>query len=254
MSMLKIQNLEMRFGGIQALSDLDCVVEKGEIFTIIGPNGAGKSTLFNLINRFYDPIQGQIVFEGENLLRHPAHDIARLGIARTFQNIELFEGTTVLNNMLLGRYLRRRTGILSHLFFPPYVRREEEAHRHRVEEVIDFLEIETYREQIVASLPYGVRKIVEMGCALVSEPKLLLLDEPSSGLNIEETRDMSFWIHDIRDLLGITILLVEHDMTLVQAVSDRVLALNQGRVLALGTPKEVSQNKEVIRAYLGGHE
>ncbi len=251
MSLLEIEKLEMRFGGLIALKELDCSVEEGEIFTIIGPNGAGKSTLFNIISRFYDPFGGAIFYRGENLLRRPSHAIPRLGIARTFQNIELFEGATVLENMLLGRHIRRQTGFLSELLFLPSARREEEAHRHKAEEIMDFLKLEAYRDQRIANLPYGVRKIVELGRALASEPKLLLLDEPSSGLNAEETRDMAFWIHDIRDLLGATILLVEHDMTLVRAVSDRVLALNQGRALALGSPAEVSADKAVARAYLG---
>ncbi len=269
---LHIRQLAMHFGGVRALDGVSFSVEPNEIFTIIGPNGAGKSTLFNLINRFYDPHNGSIVFDGHDLLTRPPHAVAALGIARTFQNIELFEGASVLDNLLLGRHVhhpppwRRRAlrpaalarepglllpELLHHLFFSPRARADERGHRLAVEQIIDFLNLEAYRDQLIAGLPYGVRKVVELGRALAAAPKLLLLDEPSSGLNPEETEDMSFWIRDIRDLLGATIVIVEHDMTLVNAVSDRVLALNQGRALALGGPEQVQAHPEVARAYLG---
>ncbi len=177
--------------------------------------------------------------------------MAELGIARTFQNIELFENATVLNNLLVGRHRHRTTAVWQDILFLPKVRRAEHAHRHRVEEVIEFLDLQRYRDQLIAGLPYGVRKVCELARALCTEPKLLLLDEPSSGLNVEETEDMAFWIQDIKKELGITVLMVEHDMSLVNRVSDRVLALNYGRVLALGAPAEIQRHPDVVAAYLG---
>ena len=254
MTLLEVENLAVHFGGIKAVDGVSFGVDKGEIFTIIGPNGAGKSTIFNLVSRIYEPTSGRIRFEGKDITQVPAHRVAGLGIARTFQNIELFDMATVLDNMMLGRHAHRRTGMLSHLFFGPRTRAEELAHRRKVEEVIDFLDLQHYRDQMIANLPYGVRKVVELGRALCTEPKILLLDEPSSGLNVEETEDMSFWISDIKNIPGITVVMVEHDMNLVNEVSDRVLALNYGRVIATGTPAEVQAHPEVIRAYLGGDE
>jgi len=254
MTLLEVENLAVHFGGIKAVDGVSFGVDKGEIFTIIGPNGAGKSTIFNLVSRIYQPTSGRIRFEGHDITGLPAHRIAGLGIARTFQNIELFDMATVLDNMMLGRHAHRRTGPLAHLFFGPATRAEELAHRRKIEEVIDFLDLQHYRDQMIANLPYGVRKVVELGRALCTEPKILLLDEPSSGLNVEETEDMSFWISDIKNILGITVIMVEHDMNLVNDVSDRVLALNYGRVIATGTPAEVQAHPEVIRAYLGGDD
>lgn len=254
MTLLEVENLAVHFGGIKAVDGVSFGVDKGEIFTIIGPNGAGKSTIFNLVSRIYEPTAGRIRFEGKDITAVPAHRVAGLGIARTFQNIELFDMATVLDNMMLGRHAHRRTGPLAHLFFGPRTRGEELAHRRKVEEVIDFLDLQHYRDQMIANLPYGVRKVVELGRALCTEPKILLLDEPSSGLNVEETEDMSFWISDIKNILGITVIMVEHDMNLVNDVSDRVLALNYGRVIAAGTPAEVQAHPEVIRAYLGTDE
>ncbi|MDO8839216.1 MAG: ABC transporter ATP-binding protein [Parvibaculum sp.] len=254
MTLLEVENLAVHFGGIKAVDGVSFGVDKGEIFTIIGPNGAGKSTIFNLVSRIYQPTSGRIRFEGKDITGLPAHRIAGLGIARTFQNIELFDMATVLDNMMLGRHAHRRTGPFAHLFFGPATRAEELAHRRKIEEVIDFLDLQHYRDQMIANLPYGVRKVVELGRALCTEPKILLLDEPSSGLNVEETEDMSFWISDIKNILGITVIMVEHDMNLVNEVSDRVLALNYGRVIATGTPAEVQAHPEVIRAYLGGDD
>lgn len=254
MTLLEVENLAVHFGGIKAVDGVSFGVDKDEIFTIIGPNGAGKSTIFNLVSRIYEPTSGRIRFEGKDITQVPPHRVAGLGIARTFQNIELFDMATVLDNMMLGRHAHRRTGMLSHLFFGPRTRSEELAHRRKVEEVIDFLDLQHYRDQMIANLPYGVRKVVELGRALCTEPKVLLLDEPSSGLNVEETEDMSFWISDIKNILGITVVMVEHDMNLVNEVSDRVLALNYGRVIATGTPAEVQAHPEVIRAYLGSDE
>jgi branched-chain amino acid transport system ATP-binding protein len=221
------------------------------VFTIIGPNGAGKTTIFNLISRIYEPTDGRLVFRDEDITRGPPHEIARRGIARTFQNIELFEHASVLQNLLLGRHAHARARLLEEIFFLPAVRARERAHREAAEKVIDFLDLQAYRDTLVVNLPYGVRKVVEMGRALCTEPALLLLDEPSSGLSVEETEDMAFWIQDIRTLLGITVLMVEHDMSLVGAVSDRVLALNYGRVVACGTCQEVQAHPDVIKAYLG---
>ncbi len=252
MSLLSVENLAIHFGGIKAVDQVSFTVEPGEVFTIIGPNGAGKTTIFNLISRIYDPTEGRLIFGGVDFTTMPAHRIAGLGIARTFQNIELFEHATVLQNLLVGRQPHARVNLLSEILFLPSVRRAEIAHREKVEEIIDLLDLQAYREQMIANLPYGVRKVVEMARALCTEPKLLLLDEPSSGLNVEETQDMSYWIEDIKRRLGITVLMVEHDMGLVSSVSDRVLALNYGRVLAQGTPEEVQGNPDVIRAYLGG--
>jgi branched-chain amino acid transport system ATP-binding protein len=245
-------DLGINFGGIRALDGVGFAVEPGEVFTIIGPNGAGKTTIFNLISRIYDPHQGRLTFAGEDITRVSAHQLARRGIARTFQNIELFQHATVLQNLLLGRHAHRRTRFLEELLFLPGARRQELAHREAVERVIDFLDLQPHRDSFIANLPYGVRKVVEMGRALCMAPRLLLLDEPSSGLSVEETEDMAFWIQDIRTLLGITVLMVEHDMSLVSAVSDHVLALNYGRVIALGTAREVQEHPDVIKAYLGG--
>src|SRR6185437_11394422 len=212
---------------------------KGEIFTIIGPNGAGKTSIFNLISRLYEPSAGHLYFGDCDITGLPPHTIAKMGIARTFQNIELFENATMLANLLVGRHCHATTRLWQEMLFLPKVRAAEKAHRRKVEEVIEFLDLQAYRDKLIAGLPYGVRKVIEVARALCSEPKLILLDEPSSGLNVEETDDMSFWIREIKNELGITVLMVEHDMTLVNRVSDRVLALNYGRVLASGTPAEV---------------
>jgi branched-chain amino acid transport system ATP-binding protein len=249
--LLSARNLSVRFGGVLAVNDVSFDVRRGEVFTLIGPNGAGKTTVFNLISRIYVPTAGEIAFEGQPLSKLAPHDVARLGIARTFQNIELFEHATVLQNLLIGRHTHRRSGFWSDLLFLKATRRAELAAREKVEQVIDLLDLQHHRESLVAGLPYGVRKVVELARALCTEPKLLLLDEPSSGLNTEETDDMVFWIRDIQHELGVTVLMVEHDMGLVSKVSDRVLAMNQGEMLALGTPEEVQSHPGVIEAYLG---
>ena len=252
--LLSAHDLSVRFGGVLAVSGVSFDVRRGEVFTLIGPNGAGKTTVFNLISRIYTPTGGRIEYEGRDLIEEPPHRVAALGIARTFQNIELFEHASVLQNLLIGRHTHRETGLLDDILFTPKARRAAIQARAKVEQVIDFLDLQHYRDTLIAGLPYGVRKVVELGRALCAEPKLLLLDEPSSGLNVEETEDMAFWIDDIRREYGITVLMVEHDMSLVSRVSDRVLAMNQGEVLALGTPAEVQAHPGVIEAYLGSTE
>jgi branched-chain amino acid transport system ATP-binding protein len=226
-------------------------VREGEVFTLIGPNGAGKTTLFNVVSRLCTPATGEIRFAGRDLLALPAHAVAALGIARTFQNIELFEHASVLQNLLIGRHTHRGTGLVDDLLFTSRARRAAVADREAVERVIEFLDLQSHRDALIAGLPYGVRKVVELARALATEPKLLLLDEPSSGLNVEETDDMAWWIDDLRRDRGITVVMVEHDMSLVSRVSDRVLAMNHGEVLAMGTAAEVQAHPGVIEAYLG---
>ena len=250
-AVLAADSLTIRFGGLTAVDSVSFEVREREVYTIVGPNGAGKTTIFNLISRIYDPSEGRIRFCGEDITETTAHRIAGLGIARTFQNIELFEHATVLHNLLVGRHCKSRTNVFEELAFLPKVRRAEYEHREKVEEVIDFLDLQPYREQYIANLPYGVRKVVELARALCTEPKLLLLDEPASGLSVEETENVAFWIDDIKNDLGIAILMVEHDMSLVTEVSDRVMAMNDGRTIAEGTSDTVQNHPDVLRAYLG---
>ena len=248
---LSTTDLSLSFGGVHAVRDVTFEVQEGEVYSIIGPNGAGKTSIFNLISRLYDADGGNIEFEGESILGMPPHNIARLGIARTFQNTELFEHETVLQNMLIGRHVHRKTNLLSELLFLPGVAKQELQFREVVEDVIDLLDLQTYRDQVIGSLPYGIRKMVEVARALCIQPKLLLLDEPSSGLNQEETEDVAFWIEDISQDYGTTIIMVEHDMNLVSRASNRVMALADGAVLAVGSPEEIQKHPEVLRAYLG---
>jgi branched-chain amino acid transport system ATP-binding protein len=250
-SLFAADGLVMDFGGLRAVDGVSFQIEAGEVFTIIGPNGAGKTTIFNLVSRIYEPSAGRLIFDGEDITRVAPHEVARRGIARTFQNIELFEHATVLQNLLLGRHAHKRSRFVEELLFLPRVRALELEHREAVERVIDFLDLQPHRDSLVVNLAYGVRKVVEVARALCTRPRLLLLDEPSSGLSVEETEGMAFWIQDIRTILGVTVLMVEHDMSLVSSVSDRVLAVNYGRPIALGTAREVQEHPEVIKAYLG---
>ncbi len=252
--LLSARDLTVRFGGVVAVNRVSFDVRRGQVFTLIGPNGAGKTTVFNLISRIYEPTTGTLSFNGQDITRVAPHQIATLGIARTFQNIELFEHATVLHNLLIGRHRHRATGLWSHMLFTSATRQAEIESRREVEQIIDFLDLQAHRDSLIAGLPYGVRKVVELARALASKPQLLLLDEPSSGLNVEETEDMAYWIEDIRDQLGITVLMVEHDMRLVARVSDQVVALNQGEVLATGTPLQVQAHPAVIEAYLGAQD
>lgn len=249
--MLAVQQVSCSFGGLVAVDQLSFEVTQGEIYSIMGPNGAGKTTVFNLISRFYDLDDGEIIFLGNEISQVPPHAIPRQGIARTFQNIELFDHETVLQNLLVAQQVHAKIRLFSELAFLPQVRRQEVELREQVEDIIDLLHLQKYRTQFIHSLPFGIRKLVEIGRALCLRPKLLLLDEPSSGLNPEETEDLAFWIEDINDELGITILMVEHDMTLIGRVSNRVLVMADGHAIAIGTPSEVKDHPDVIDAYLG---
>lgn len=251
MAYFRAENISISFGGLRALDKVSFEVGKGEIFSIIGPNGAGKTTIFNCINRYYDLDEGAFFLQDRNISKIKPHAVADMGIARTFQNIELFKHMTVLDNLILGRHRHRRSNIFSEILFAPSVQKQEIASRKKAEEIIDFLDLEAHRDQTIVNLPYGVQKTVELGRALSMSPELLLLDEPSSGLNVEETEDLSFWVTDIKEELGITVLLVEHNMRFVQEVSDTVLALDFGQVITQGNPKEVLHHPEVMKAYLG---
>lgn len=251
---LSVRNLSIMFGGVHAVEDVSFDVNSGEVFAIIGPNGAGKSTIFNLISRLYEPSAGSIHYGDHDLLKLPAHRVVQTGIARTFQNIELFEQATVLQNLLVGRHNKMPRNPFSNFAFLPGVKKSELEHRRKVEDIIDLLELARYREERIADLPYGARKNVELARALCAEPSLLLLDEPASGLNNEETDDVGFWLEDIKHDLGVTLVMVEHDMNLVGSIADRVMAINDGRLITIGTPDEVRNNPEVQQAYLGVSE
>jgi branched-chain amino acid transport system ATP-binding protein len=251
MAELAVENLSLSFGGLKALQEVSFGVERGEVFSLIGPNGAGKTTVFNCLNGIYRPDGGKIRYRDVDLVGKKPDRIARLGVARTFQNIELFAHMTTLDNLLLGRHRHIRTGLFSGLFFGPNVMKEEMAHRRRVEEIMDLLDLQAARNQMVGGLPYGIQKMVELGRALAMEPELLLLDEPSAGMNAEEKLDLVFRISDIRAEFDVTILLVEHDMRMVMNISDRILAMNNGQVITCGKPDEVQKHPEVLKAYLG---
>jgi branched-chain amino acid transport system ATP-binding protein len=250
-TLLKVKDMSIRFGGVQALEDVSMDVEKGSIHALIGPNGAGKTTLLNCISRVYKADAGKVTFQGKDITHIKPYKIVNEGIARTFQNIELLENVTVMDNMLLGCHSKRKTRMVQDVLFWGPAKTQELRFRTKVEEVIDFLDLQSYRMERISNIPYGIQKNVELGRALVMDPTLLLLDEPSSGLNVEETQDLAFWLEDIRADFGITILLIEHDMRLVMDVSDRITALNYGKLLADGKPKDVVSHPDVVRAYLG---
>lgn len=252
MGFLVINSLSMEFHGVRALNNVSFSVNEGEIFSIIGPNGAGKTTLFNCISGFYKPIAGEILFGGEDLTRLKSHKIPDRGVARTFQNIELFRRMTVLDNIRLGAHIHLKSGILSSLLYYGKAEKEELALREKIEDkIIDLLEIASIRHKPVASLSYGLQKRVELARALAANPKVLLLDEPTSGMNVEETQDMVRYILDISEERKITIMLIEHDMGVVMDISDRIVVLDFGNKIAEGTSKEIKKNQAVIDAYLG---
>ncbi len=249
--LLEFADARLSFGGLEVLGGVTFDVARGELFAIIGPNGAGKTSIFNCLSGVYVPQSGTIRFRGHDIVGMRPSKIAELGIARSFQNVELFEHLTVLDNLMLGRHVHLNYGWASAMAYLGRARREELRNREIVEDIVDFLEIEAYRKSLVGMLPYGILKRVELGRALAMEPQLLLLDEPVAGMNLEETEDMARFILDIQDELGIAMILVEHDMGLVMDIADRVLVLDLGEVVALGQPAEVQSNPNVIRAYLG---
>ena len=253
-TLLEIDGIVLRFGGVKALSDVSFPIYSGTIQAIIGPNGAGKTSLLNCISGLYKPQEGRILFNGQDLVRLAPHQIARLGIARSFQNIELFRHMSVLDNLMLGRHIHMKSGLFSSGFYWGLAQKEEIKHRKFVEDVIDLLEIQVIRKQTVGALSYGLQKRVELGRALAMDPTLLLLDEPMAGMNSEEKEDIARFILDINEEWGTTIVLIEHDMGVVMDISDRIAVLNFGRLLANGTPDEVRINAEVIEAYLGSEE
>jgi len=248
---LDMQNISLRFGGVKALTDISFNVREHEIRAIIGPNGAGKSSMLNVINGVYVPQDGSIHFDGKQFGRMTPRRAAEMGVARTFQNLALFKGMSVLDNIMTGRNLRMKSGLLSQAFRIFGAEKEEIAHREFVENIIDFLEIQAYRKTPVGRLPYGLQKRVDLGRALAMEPRMLLLDEPMAGMNIEEKQDMSRFILDVNDEFGTTIVLIEHDMGVVMDISDRVVVLDYGKKIGDGTPAQVRSNEDVIRAYLG---
>ena len=251
---LDLQNISLRFGGVKALTDISFNVREHEIRSIIGPNGAGKSSMLNVINGVYHPQEGKIMYRGQERQRLEPYMAARQGIARTFQNIALFKGMSVLDNIMTGRNLKMKSNLFQQALFWGAAQKEEIAHREKVEEVIDFLEIQNVRKTPVGQLPYGLQKRVELGRALAAEPSLLLLDEPMAGMNVEEKQDMCRFILDVNDQFGTTIVLIEHDMGVVMDISDRVVVLDYGKKIGDGVPDEVKNNEDVIRAYLGaGH-
>jgi branched-chain amino acid transport system ATP-binding protein len=251
MTKLHVRNISLGFGGIRALQNVDFEVHESEILAVIGPNGAGKTSLINSINGFYRPQQGAIVYEGRNISHLPPYKRAQLGISRTFQNIALYTNMTALDNLMAARHIHMKSNMLTGAIFWGPTRREEIEHRRRVEEIIDFLEMERVRTEIVGNLSYGLRKRVELGRALALEPSLLLLDEPMAGMNVEEKEDMARFILDIHERQDMTIMLIEHDMGLVMDISHRIVALDFGRKIAEGTPEHIRMDDAVVKAYLG---
>lgn len=248
---LEIKNLRLSFGGVVAVKDVDLTVHTGELMAVIGPNGAGKTSLLNCITGFYHPQQGHIIFNDRDITHLHTHELVGVGIGRTFQNIELFPGMTVLANMTLARHIHCRYSFWRSCLFSPGVRKEEIRHRQILEEIIDFLEMQSIRKQTVGSLPYGMMKRVELGRALALEPKLLILDEPFAGMNLEEKEDMVRFLLELNGRWGLTMILVEHDMSIVMSIAQRIMVLNFGEKLGEGNPDEVGANPDVIKAYLG---
>ena len=250
-TVMEMKNITLRFGGVVAIEDISFDIHEGEIRAIIGPNGAGKSSMLNVISGFYHPQEGEVWFHGAKRPAMKPYEVARQGIARTFQNIALFKGMSTLDNMMTGRMTKMKTGMLAQAIWWGKAAREEEEHRAKVEEIIDFLEIQAIRKTPVGRLPYGMQKRVELGRALAAEPKLLLLDEPMAGMNVEEKEDMSRFILSVNEEYGTTIALIEHDMGVVMDISDRVVVMDYGKKIGDGTPAEVLANQDVIDAYLG---
>lgn len=248
---LHVNDISLSFGGIKALQHVDFKVHEGEIFAVIGPNGAGKTSLINSINGFYHPQQGAIIYEGQNITKLPPYKRAQLGISRTFQNIALYTNMTALDNLMAARHLHMKGNMLTGALFLGPAKKQEIEHRQRVEEIIDFLEMEHVRKTVVGNLSYGLRKRVELGRALALEPTMLLLDEPMAGMNVEEKEDMARFILDIHEQQNMTIMLIEHDIGLVMDISHRIVALDFGIKIAEGTPEQISQDDAVIKAYLG---
>lgn len=248
---LRVENISLSFGGTQALTDVSFEVNEGEIFAIIGPNGAGKTSMLNCVNNFYKPDSGQIFFKDTDITKLSPHKIAKLGIARTFQNLALYSGLSTLDNIMAARHIHMKTNMLGSMIYWGFAHKEDVQHRKVVEEIIDFLEIEHIRKSVVGSLPHGLRKRVELGRGLALDPKILLLDEPMTGMNLEEKEDMARFILDIHELQNTTIVLIEHDMGLVMDIADQILVLDFGRKIAQGTPDEIRKNPAVIHAYLG---
>jgi branched-chain amino acid transport system ATP-binding protein len=251
---LTIEGLSLRFGGVVAVKEINLAVHTNELLAVIGPNGAGKTSLLNCITGFYHPQQGRVIFNDRDITNLHTHELVGVGIGRTFQNIELFPGMTVLANLTLARHIHCHYSFIRSCLFSPSVKKEEIHHREKLEEIIDFLDMQSVRKKLVGSLPYGMMKRVELGRALSLEPRLLILDEPFAGMNVEEKEDMVRFLLELNHNWGLTMILVEHDMSIIMSISQRIMVLNFGEMLGEGTPEEISNNQKVIKAYLGSAE